>query len=93
MHDYFMGHVTPTYNSIKSKRVEFLRRIYISSGLSIKPKTQITRMEILKEMVRSLGYEPVRILVKEAFTQPHRTVLDNESILRDVIREISKKSV
>lgn len=47
--DYFMGHVTPTYNSIKSKCVEFLRRIYISSGLSIRPKTHRTRMEILKE--------------------------------------------
>ena len=91
--DYFMGHVTPTYNSIKSKGVEFLRRIYISSGLSIKPKIQITKMEILKEMVRSLGYDPERILVKEAFMQPHRTVIDNEGILRKVIREVLKKSV
>lgn len=91
--DYFMGHVTPTYNSIKSKGIEFLRRIYISSGLSIKPKTQVTRMEILKEMVRSLGYDPERILVKETFTQPHRTVADNESVLRNVIREVLKNSV
>lgn len=81
------------YNSIKSKGVEFLRRIYISSGLSIKPKTQVTRMEILKEMVRSLGYEPEKILVKEAFIQPHRTVVDNENILRNIIREVLTKSV
>lgn len=91
--DYFMGHVTSTYNSIKSKGIEFLRQIYISSGLSIKPRTQATRMEILKEMVRSLGYDPEKILVKEAFTQSHRTVTDNESVLRNVIREVLKNSV
>lgn len=91
--DYFMGHVTPTYNSIKSKGIEFLRQVYLSSGLSIKPKTHLTKMTILKEMVRSLGYDPEKILVKETFTQPHRTVVDGETILRNVIREVLKKEV
>jgi len=91
--DHFMGHVTPTYNSIKSKGVEFLRRIYISSGLSIRPKTQVKKMDILKEMVKSLGLDPDQILVKESFTQPHRTVVDNEDVLRRVLREVLTKSV
>ena len=88
-----MGHVTPTYNSIKSKGIEFLRRIYISSGLSIKQKTQVQKMDILKEMVKSLGYDPDQILVKEAFTQPHRTVVDNEDVLRRVLRGVLTKPV
>lgn len=53
----------------------------------------MTRIEILKEIVRSLGYDPERILVKEAFSLPHRTVADNESVLRDEIREVLKSSV
>jgi len=44
-------------------------------------------------MVRSLGYDPKKILVKEAYTQPHRTITDNESVLRNVIREVLKNSV
>lgn len=51
----------------------------LSSGLSIKPKTHLTKMTILKEMVRSLGYDPEKILMKEIFTQPHRTVVDSET--------------
>jgi len=88
-----MGHVTPTYNSVKSKGIEFLRQAYLSSGLSIKPKTHLTKMTILKEMVRSLGYDPEKTLVKETFNQPHRTVVDSETILRNVIREVLKKEV
>ena len=91
--DYFMGHVTPTYNSIKSKDMKFLRRIYIASGLSMKPKTHVTRMEILKEMVRSLGYDPDKVSVKESFTHPHRIVVNNENVLRTLLREVLTKSV
>ena len=86
--EYLMGHKTPTYNSIKSKGIEFLRNIYISSGLSIKPKTQITKTDMLKEIIRSLGMDPDKILVKEAFSQPHRTIVGktNEEALRDALR-------
>lgn len=44
-------------------------------------------------MVRSLGYDPDKILVKEAFATPHRTIIDNENLLRNVIREVLKKEV
>ncbi|MCW3985194.1 MAG: hypothetical protein NWE91_02135 [Candidatus Bathyarchaeota archaeon] len=59
----------------------------------MKPKTHVTRMEILKEMVRSLGYDPDKVLVKEAFTHPHRTVVNNENVLRTLLREVLTKSV
>jgi len=73
--EYMMGHTISTYHDIQMKGTEFLRRIYAASGLSIKPKTKPSRIEILKEMVRALGLNPEEILTKEALTMPHRTVI------------------
>ena len=38
--EYMMGHTISTYHDIKMKGIEFLRGIYVASGLSIKPKTR-----------------------------------------------------
>ena len=35
--DYMMGHTVDTYHDIQSKGIEFLRNVYASAGLSIKP--------------------------------------------------------
>jgi site-specific recombinase XerD len=37
--EYMMGHTISAYHDIKMKGIEFLRNIYIASGLSIRPKT------------------------------------------------------
>jgi len=73
--EYMMGHTISTYHDIQMKGTEFLRGIYAASGLSIKPKTGPSRMEILKEMVRALGLNPEEILTKEALAKPHRTLI------------------
>ncbi len=39
--EYMMGYTISTYNAIKMKGVEFLRGLYASSGLSVKPKTKM----------------------------------------------------
>lgn len=97
--EYMMGHVISTYNTVKTKGVDFLRKIYAGSGLSIKPKTTTTKLDVLKEIVRSFGYDPDQVLVKEAFSQPHRTVAgpdfedDAVHTLRDVLRDLVKREV
>lgn len=73
--EYIMGHTISTYHDIQMKGIEFLRGIYAASGLSIKPKTKPSRIEMLKEMVRALGLNPDEILTKKALTMPHRTVI------------------
>jgi len=73
--EYMMGHTISRYHDIQMKGIEFLRGIYAASGLSIRPKTKPSRIEILKEMVRALGLNPEEILTKEALTMPHRTVI------------------
>jgi hypothetical protein len=70
-----MGHIVDTYHDIQMKGIEFLRNVYAVGGLSIRPKTRTNKTETLKEMIRALGYNPEKILTKEALTEPHRTII------------------
>ncbi len=53
--------------------VEFLRSIHAGNGHGIKPKTQISKMEMLKEAARAWGLDPEKILTKEAQAFPRRS--------------------
>jgi len=67
--DYMMGHTVDTYHDIQMKGVEFLRNVYASSGLSIKPKTKVSKIEALKEIIRAWGMNPEQMLTREALSQ------------------------
>ncbi len=87
--EYMMGHTISTYHDIKMKGIEFLRGIYTASGLSIKPKTRISKIDALKEIIRAWGLKPEEILTKNALTQPHRTVIDRNQIEQNQIHQLS----
>ncbi|MGB9023701.1 MAG: site-specific integrase [Candidatus Bathyarchaeia archaeon] len=76
--DYMMGHKLDTYADVKMLGIEKLRQIYARSGFCIKPKTEISKLEMLKEFTRSLGLDPERILVKDALAEPHRIIVSSE---------------
>jgi hypothetical protein len=61
-----MGHIVDTYNDVQSKGVEFLRNIYDASGLTIKPKLNVSKIDTIKEIIRVLGGNPEEILAKDA---------------------------
>jgi len=67
--DYMMGHTIDTYHDIQMKGVDFLRNIYASSGLTTKPKTKVSKIEAIKEIIRAWGLNPEQILTREALTQ------------------------
>jgi len=90
--EYMMGHKISTYHDIKMKGVEFLRSIYRSAGISIRPRAAPTKIEMLKEMIRSLGYDPEKILVKEALMEPHRTVVGEDAQIVE-LRKLLKEAV
>ena len=46
--EYMMGHTISTYHDIKMKGIEYLRGIYAASGLSIKPKTRVSKIDCCK---------------------------------------------
>jgi hypothetical protein len=96
--DYMMGHIIDTYHDIQSLGVEKLRNIYAASGLSIKPKTRVSKIDALKEIIRAWGLNPEQILTREALTQGATTVISTETqenhdlqvlsrTLRDLIRQ------
>jgi monoamine oxidase len=77
-----------------------LRNIYAASGLSIKPKTKTSKMEMLKEMIRAWGMNPEQILTKEALSIPHRTYVsvnereeDEIASLGKALKEMLKKEI
>jgi len=87
--EYMMGHTISTYHDIKMKGVEFLRGIYIASGLSIKPKTRVSKIDALKEIIRAWGMNPEEILTRQALTEPHRTVIDRSQMEQSQIHQLS----
>jgi integrase len=87
--EYMMGHTISTYHDIQMKGIEFLRGVYIASGLSIKPKTRISKIEALKEIIRAWGMNPEEILTQQALTEPHRTLIDRSQIEQNQIHQLS----
>ena len=98
--EYMMGHTISTYHDIQMKGIEFLRNVYIASGLSIRPKAKITLIDTLKAMIKAHGEDPEKYLVREAFTQPHRTYVnplereeDQVKILSHALKEMMRKEL
>lgn len=53
--EYMMGHKTDAYDDVKNKGVEFLRGIYLNSGISIGRKINLSKFEALKEIMNAWG--------------------------------------
>ena len=87
--DYMMGHAVSIYHDIQMKGIEFLRNIYTASGLSIKPKTKISKIEALEEIIRAWGMNPEQILTKQALA-PHRAYVSSPEFEQNQVRRLSK---
>jgi hypothetical protein len=57
-----------------------LRNVYAASELSITPKTQSSKIEALKEIIRAWGLNPEEVLTREAMCTPHRTIVDPQEL-------------
>jgi hypothetical protein len=86
--EYMMGHTISTYHDMCMKGIEYLRGIYMASGLSIKPKTRLNKFEALKEIIRAWGLNPDQVLSKEALMQPHITVVDQAQFEQTQIAQL-----
>jgi hypothetical protein len=82
------------------KGIEFLRSLYASSGLSIKPKSKLSKIEQLKLIIEAWGMNPNEILTREALSMPHRTVVDpahnqievlNQALKHAIIKELQSR--
>lgn len=98
--EFMMGHTISTYHDIQMKGVEFLRNVYAASGLSIRPKTQLSRIEALKEIIRAWGMNPEEILTREALNHPSTTILQTANgesgqvkALSQALKEMMRKEL
>jgi len=94
--EFWMGHKTSTYMDVKSKGVEFQRNLYAAANLSIKGSTKVNKIEILKTIIRSLGMNPEKVLVRESLIEPHRTLITQEDqikILNKTLKELLRKEL
>jgi hypothetical protein len=78
--DYMMGHTIDTYHDIQSLGIDKLRNVYASSGLAIRGKTQVSKLEALKEIIRAWGLNPEEILTRDALTRPNMTIIDQNQL-------------
>jgi site-specific recombinase XerD len=96
---YMMGHTIDTYEDVQSLGIETLRSMYTSAGLAIRPKTQLNRIEQLKEIIRAWGENPEELLTKDALLRGNITETQEQkqthqlSILAEELKQLVKKEV
>ena len=83
-----MSHKVRTYHDVQALGLEKLRNAYASAGLSIRPRSGINKIEMIKEFARGLGLNPEEILVKQAFSEPDMKYVDPQERERADIRTL-----
>ena len=73
--------------------MEFLRNLYAQSGLTIKPRTKLSKIEQLKIMIEAWGMNPNEVLSKEALSRPNRTVFDAEQSQIEALNQALKHAI
>ena len=97
--EYMMGHTINTYEDVQSLGIEVLRNLYCSAGLVIRPKTQLNRIDQLKEIIRAWGQNPEEILTKDALMRGNITETNEQtqthqlSILAEQLKQVIKAEV
>jgi integrase len=77
--EFWFGHKNKLYNDVKSTGEEFHRSLYQKADFTITPKPQASRLDLLKQLVTSFGYNPDEVLRREGFSEPHRVMVGFES--------------
>ncbi|MCW3994960.1 MAG: hypothetical protein NWE98_02270, partial [Candidatus Bathyarchaeota archaeon] len=97
--DYMMGHTIDTYHDIQSIGIDKLRNVYAAAGLSIRPKTQVSKVEALKEIIRAWGMNPEQVLARDALAEGATTYKSQEdleahqlTVLANQIRQLVQES-
>jgi len=68
--DFMMGRaVKDRYHDVRMKGVEYLRGVYLTSGIRITPKIKMNKIDALKEILQAWGLNPQKILTDEALAQ------------------------
>jgi hypothetical protein len=98
--DYMMGHTIDTYDDVQSKGIEFLRKIYATAELRIRPAPKLSPLAQLKVFAIGLGLDPDKLILDGSFVEAHRTIVSSEEmentqvqILSSAIKDAIKQEV
>jgi hypothetical protein len=94
--DYMMGHTVDTYHDVQNLGIDKLRDAYAATGLAIRKRTQVSKVDALKEIIRAWGMNPEQILTREALSDgatTHRSPEDFENHQLAVLRRQLKKLI
>jgi integrase len=69
--EYMMGHTLSVYHDVKMKGVDFLRGIYLASGISVQPRTKASKIHDLIKIIRLWELNPEELLTQEALDYSH----------------------
>ena len=96
-----MGHTISAYDDVRMKGIDYMRNLYVQSGLTIRPKTKLSRIQQLKVMIEAWAMNPNEILSKDALTTPHRTIIEaeqnqlatlNHALKQAIIKELQQET-
>ena len=83
--DYMMGRaVKDRYHDVRMKGIEYLRGMYMASGIRIRPKIKMNKIDALKEILQTWGLDPQKILSQEALAQLTPTPNQEQANNRDL---------
>jgi len=83
--DYMMGRaVKDRYHDVSMKGVEYLRGVYMTSGIRIRPRIKMNKIDALKEILQTWGLDPQKILSHEALAQITPTTNQEQANDRDL---------
>ena len=95
-----MGHIVDTYQDIQSLGIEPLRKAYQASGLCIRKKTAVSKIDALKEIIRAYGMNPEQVLSQKALADGATTYKSSEDyeeeqlgVLREELKQLIQQAV
>ncbi len=68
--EYMMGHVISTYHDVQSLGIERLRSAYTGANLSLRPPTETSQLEKLKDFAKTIGVDPERVELRRVMLEP-----------------------
>ena len=82
--DFMMGRaVKDRYHDVRMKGVDYLRGVYMTSGIRIRPRIKMNKIDALKEILQTWGLDPAKILSHEALAQITPTTTQEKADNRD----------
>ena len=87
--DYIMGHTIDTYDDVQSRGIEFLRKIYATAELRIRPTPKLSPLAQLKVFAIGLGLDPDKLIPEGSFVEPHRAIVSSEEMENRQVQVLS----